>query len=54
MPNLVPPVRTAAAAQAYADRIREAIPSGDFTPLMTLYLTETPTPTTSKRASMQR
>ena len=45
MPNLVPPVRTAADAQAYADRIREAIPSGcDFTPLMTLYLTETTDP----------
>ena len=41
MPNLVPPVVTAAQAAAYRDRIRAAIPAGaDFTPLMTLYLTE--------------
>jgi dihydroorotase len=41
MPNLVPPVVTAADARAYRDRIRAAIPQGhDFTPLMTLYLTE--------------
>ena len=45
MPNLVPPVRTTADAQAYADRIRGAIPADcDFTPLMTLYLTETTDP----------
>ena len=41
MPNLVPPVVTAADARAYRDRIRAALPEGaDFTPLMTLYLTE--------------
>ena len=41
MPNLVPPVVTAEQAAAYRDRIRAAIPKGaDFTPLMTLYLTE--------------
>jgi dihydroorotase len=41
MPNLVPPVVTAADARAYRDRIVAAIPKGDdFTPLMTLYLTE--------------
>ncbi len=41
MPNLVPPVVTAAQAAAYRDRIRAAIPAGaDFTPLMTLSLTE--------------
>jgi dihydroorotase len=41
MPNLVPPVVTAAHARAYRDRIRAALPPGaDFTPLMTLYLTE--------------
>lgn len=41
MPNLVPPVVTAADARAYRDRIMAAIPQGDdFTPLMTLYLTE--------------
>lgn len=41
MPNLVPPVVTAAHASAYRDRIMAAMPEGaDFTPLMTLYLTE--------------
>ncbi|MGR3497266.1 dihydroorotase [Citreimonas sp.] len=41
MPNLVPPVVTGAQASAYRDRIRAALPEGaDFTPLMTLYLTE--------------
>ncbi len=41
MPNLVPPVVTAADATAYRDRILAALPEGaDFTPLMTLYLTE--------------
>jgi dihydroorotase len=41
MPNLVPPVVTADDARAYRDRIRAALPAGaDFTPLMTLYLTE--------------
>lgn len=41
MPNLVPPVVTAADARAYRDRIIAAIPGADdFTPLMTLYLTE--------------
>jgi dihydroorotase len=41
MPNLVPPVVTAADALAYRGRIMNALPAGmDFTPLMTLYLTE--------------
>ncbi|MFO1142255.1 MAG: dihydroorotase [Amaricoccus sp.] len=41
MPNLVPPVATARDAAAYRDRILAALPEGqDFTPLMTLYLTE--------------
>jgi len=41
MPNLVPPVVTSADARAYRDRIMAALPDGmDFTPLMTLYLTE--------------
>ena len=41
MPNLKPPVTTAAQALAYADRIRAAVPAGiDFEPLMTLYLTD--------------
>ena len=41
MPNLVPPVVTGVQARAYRDRIMAALPEGmDFTPLMTLYLTE--------------
>jgi dihydroorotase len=41
MPNLVPPVVTGADARAYRDRILAARPGEmDFTPLMTLYLTE--------------
>ena len=41
MPNLVPPVVTAAQAAAYRDRILSALPAGSgFKPLMTLYLTE--------------
>jgi dihydroorotase len=42
MPNLKPPVTTTVQAAAYRDRIRAALPKGtDFTPLMTLYLTDT-------------
>ncbi len=41
MPNLVPPVVTGNDAAAYRARIMAALPEGaDFTPLMTLYLTE--------------
>ena len=40
MPNLDPPVTTVAAAAAYRDRIRAALPEGGFTPLMTCYLTD--------------
>ncbi|MBV8778574.1 MAG: dihydroorotase [Alphaproteobacteria bacterium] len=41
MPNLVPPVTTAAAAVGYRARIVAALPAGaDFTPLMTAYLTD--------------
>jgi len=41
MPNLAPPVTTAAAAEAYRDRILAALPEdADFTPLMTCYLTD--------------
>ena len=43
MPNLVPPVVTGAQAAAYRDRIL-AVTGGGFTPLMTLYLTETTDP----------
>lgn len=41
MPNLLPPVVTSADAGAYRARIMAALPADDdFTPLMTLYLTE--------------
>ncbi len=41
MPNLKPPVTTAAQAVDYARRIRRAVPAGvNFEPLMTLYLTD--------------
>lgn len=41
MPNLTPAITTVAAAGAYRERIRAALPPGcDFEPLMTLYLTE--------------
>jgi dihydroorotase len=41
MPNLVPPVTTVAAAEAYRTRIVAALePGADFTPLMTCYLTD--------------
>ncbi len=41
MPNLKPPVTTAAQALAYAQRIRAVVPQGvSFEPLMTLYLTD--------------
>lgn len=41
MPNLKPPVTTAAAGAAYRDRILAAVEPGlDFTPLITCYLTD--------------
>ena len=41
MPNLKPPVTTAALAMAYKARILAAVPAGvQFEPLMTLYLTD--------------
>ncbi|HUK08011.1 MAG TPA: dihydroorotase [Stellaceae bacterium] len=45
MPNLVPPVTTVAAAEAYRARIMATLPeSVRFTPLMTCYLTDTAVP----------
>ena len=44
MPNLQPPVTTTTQALAYRERILAAVPAGvDFTPLMTLYLTDNTT-----------
>lgn len=52
MPNLVPPVVTSAQARAYRERILAALPDGaDFTPLMTLYLTEDTDPGDVARAA---
>lgn len=51
MPNLVPPVVTAAQAEAYRGRILAALPEGaDFAPLMVLYLTEETDPEDVARA----
>ena len=52
MPNLKPPVTTVAQAQAYRDRIVAALPPGtDFTPLMTLYMTDRTEPDEIRRAA---
>jgi dihydroorotase len=51
MPNLKPPVTTTDQALAYRERIVAALPEGsDFTPLMTLYLTDTLPPEEIARA----
>ena len=51
MPNLVPPVTTAALAVAYKERIMKHVPKGSsFEPLMTLYLTDSTTPQDIKDA----
>lgn len=45
MPNLVPPVTTAAMASDYRERVLAAVPDGvDFTPMMTCYLTDNTDP----------
>jgi dihydroorotase len=51
MPNLKPPVVTAAQAQAYRERILAACsPDAAFEPLMTLYLTDLTPPEEIRRA----
>ncbi len=51
MPNLKPPVRTVADANAYRERILAALPAGmAFEPLMTLYLTDNTDPAEIARA----
>ncbi len=51
MPNLKPPVTTAAQAEAYRQRIVAAVPAGmSFEPLMTLYLTDNLPPEEIERA----
>lgn len=50
MPNLVPPVTTVAAAEAYRSRIMAALdPALEFTPLMTCYLTDEADPAEIER-----
>lgn len=51
MPNLKPPVTTVVEAGAYRQRILAALPEGmNFTPLMTLYLTDNTPPDEIDRA----
>ena len=55
MPNLVPPVTTAAAAIAYRERILGSRPEGsDFQPLMTCYLTDATSPDEIERGFTDR
>ena len=52
MPNLRPPVTTAAQALSYKERIQAAVPAGvAFEPLMTLYLTDNTPPDEIARAA---
>ena len=53
MPNLVPPVTTVAAAEAYRSRIQSALTEehAGFDPLMTLYLTDSTTAEEVARAA---
>src|SRR5277367_3487461 len=51
MPNLKPPITTAALARAYRERILAALPANSrFAPLLTLYLTEATAPDEIDRA----
>ena len=51
MPNLKPPITSAASARAYRDRIMAALPGNTrFEPLLTLYLTNTTPPDEIDRA----
>jgi dihydroorotase len=57
MPNLVPPITTAAAAVDYRSRVLAAVPSSRsaaFTPLMTCYLTDNTAPEEVLRAKEVR
>lgn len=54
MPNLKPPVTRTEQALAYRDRILAAVPSGvKFEPLMTLYLTDSMTPSEIVKAKAE-
>jgi dihydroorotase len=55
MPNLKPPVATTAAATSYQKRVLAALPQAStFTPLMTLYLTDSTVPEEIDRAIAAR
>ncbi|HEY3858642.1 MAG TPA: dihydroorotase [Gammaproteobacteria bacterium] len=55
MPNLKPPVASVELALEYRERILAALPHGaEFTPLMTLYLTENTKPDEIRRAKAER
>ncbi|WP_137931673.1 dihydroorotase [Mesorhizobium comanense] len=55
MPNLDPPVTTAAQAAAYRDRIRRVLPDGSrFEPLMTCFLTDETGPEDIARGFAER
>jgi dihydroorotase len=54
MPNLLPPVTTTGQALAYRQRILDSLPEDenrDFTPLMTLYLTDNTSPEEIRQAA---
>lgn len=51
MPNLNPPVRDAAEAASYYQRIKAAAAGADFEPLMVLYLTDATTPAMVREAA---
>ena len=54
MPNLLPPVTSAAAARDYRERILAALPEGArFTPLMTCYLTDSTPPAEIARGAAE-
>lgn len=51
MPNLLPPVTTVEMAASYRDEIMQALPEAlNFTPLMTLYLTDNTSPEEIQKA----
>ncbi len=55
MPNLEQPIINASQAQAYRQRILSHVPAGNnFTPLMTLYLTQSTTPETIAQAKQKQ
>jgi len=55
MPNLAPPITTVEHALDYRQRILDSLPAGhNFTPLMTLYLTDQTTPDEIEKAARSK